>query len=473
MSVKIVELPGLAEHGDVTDWLEAGHTVEDLLKVVEAVDAAIPPAWATQSLDQIEFDRLAALPRVEYDRARKDAAQRLGIGLRTLDEEVEARRATNDPRQASGTALAFDEIGLWGETVDGGALLDDIVAALKKHVVFPTDHHALAVALWTVHGHLLSEAEHSPRLHITAPTKGCGKTVLLNTVASLVPRPLRVEHVTPAALFRVIEEHHPTLLIDEVDTFLKDNEDMRGLLNAGHQPDARVVRCVGDRQEVRTFSVFAATALAGIGEIPATIEDRSITIPLRRRAPSDEQVERLRRSRGHLSVTARRIARWAEDNRSRLVEDPQLPEDLGDRAQDNWRLMIAIADAMGEATGTAARNAARVLELERDQDDNDAGLMALADVHAVFERRGSERLSSQHVVDALVAMEDRPWAHWRRGNPVTQNSLARLLKPFGIKTKQVKAFNGKGYERSPVTDAFNRYCAPKPDEEMPDVDDPI
>lgn len=39
-SVKVLELPGLPEKGDVSDWLEAGGTAEELLALVEKV-----PAW--------------------------------------------------------------------------------------------------------------------------------------------------------------------------------------------------------------------------------------------------------------------------------------------------------------------------------------------------------------------------------------------------------------------------------------------
>lgn len=473
-SVRAVELPGLPVNGDVTLWLaDKAKAKEDLLAEVNKVDADAPPSWVQGSTDLVELVRLASLSLIEYDRKRKAAAKALGITVATLDAEVAAIRTADNPPEASGTALEFPDIEPHAEPVAGPALLEEIVAALKRHVTFPSDAHAVAVALWSIHAHLLAEAEHTPRLHITAPTKGCGKTVLLNTVAALVPRPLRVEHVTPAALFRVIEEHHPTLMIDEVDTFLKDNEDMRGLLNAGHQPDTRVVRCVGENQEVRGFSVFAATALAGIGEIPATIEDRSITVPLRRRMETDDPVERLRRNRDHLALVTGMIARWVADNRHNLSGDPELPDALGDRAQDNWRLLVAIADAMSPEVGERARAAALSIELEKDHDDSDAALMALADVHALFVAAPtSKTLSSQHLVDGLAELKERPWPRWSRGNPLTAHSLARLLKPFGVKSKQIKKLNGKGYERSPVEEAFRRYCTEK-EEERIEVNDPL
>src|SRR5438445_67619 len=82
----------------------------------------------------------------------------------------------------------------------------------------------------------------------------------------------------------------PTLLVDEADTIFgspkmaEKNEEMRGLLNAGHQRDRYVLRVVGNDHTPRKFYTFAMAAIAGIGDLPDTIMDRSIVIRMRRRA---------------------------------------------------------------------------------------------------------------------------------------------------------------------------------------------
>jgi putative DNA primase/helicase len=196
-------------------------------------------------------------------------------------------------------------------------LLHEVETAIRRHAVL-SEHQALAVGLWNFHAHAITFAEHSPRLHIASPAKRCGKTVLLSTVARMVPRGLWSESITTASMFRVIEMYHPTMLIDEVDTFLKDNEDMRALLNAGHGRNGQCIRTVGDDHEPRGFRVFGAVVIAGIGRIPDTVEDRSITINMRRKL-ADEYVERLREAdRKRLEDLGRQIARWVADNGSKL-----------------------------------------------------------------------------------------------------------------------------------------------------------
>lgn len=425
-----------------------------------------------------EIERLATLTPIQYDRERSAAAARLGIRVGTLDQYVERARASSDDAvTGQGSPLNFEAIDPWPEPVEGEQLVADLEKTIRNHVVL-SEYQALAVALWIFHVHALDVAEHSPRLHVASPAPRCGKTTLVNTIAALVPKPIHTENITTSALFRIIEKARPTLLLDEADIFLKDNEDMRGALNAGHSRSGQVIRTVGDDFEPRAFSVWGPVVVAGIGRIPATLEDRSITIGLRRRLPS-EKIERLRSNRtGHLEILRRRVARWLVDNRELLTDaDPLMPETLGDRAQDNWRPLVAIADAISAALGERVRAAAITLA-EEQVDDENAAIMALADVAAIFEVKKKDRLSSQDLVTELAAIEDRPWAEWRRGQPLSKTSLARLLKPFGIHPKQLRFHPKphptiKGYEAAPIREAEARYVDSETKLDHGDIDPPF
>lgn len=436
------------------------------------------PRQPVDSTVEEEIARLAALPAIQYDQQRIAAADHLGIRVGTLDQHVErARHGGFDDIPGQGTPLNLKVIDPWTEPVVGEQLIVDLAEAIGKHVVL-SEYQALAVALWIFHAHALEAAEHSPRLHVASPAPRCGKTTLLNTIAAMVPKPLHTENITTSALFRIIELAHPTLLIDEADIFLKDNEEMRSLLNAGHGRGGQAIRTVGDQFEPRAFKVWGPVVVAGIGRIPATLEDRSITIGLRRRL-SREKIERLRSNRtGHLEILGRRVARWVADNQDILLDaDPLMPETLGDRAQDNWRPLVAIADAISIVVGERVR-AAAVKLAEEEVDDENAAIMALADVATIFELKKKDRLSSQDLVSALVAIEDRPWAEWRRGQPLTKNSLARLLRPFGIHPKQIR-FQPKphptikGYEAAPIREAKARYVDSDVKLDLGDIDPPF
>jgi Protein of unknown function (DUF3631)/Bifunctional DNA primase/polymerase, N-terminal/Primase C terminal 2 (PriCT-2) len=428
----------------------------------------------------IEIVKLAALPTVQYDPLRKDAAKRLEMRVGTLDDLVERLRppTAGDGADKQGQEISFKATVPWPDAVDGAALVNDMIGAHRKHVIM-SEHGALAVALWEIHAHALDAAEHTPRLQIKSPTYRCGKTTLLRIISTIVPKPVSVESITMAALFRLIELCQPTILIDEAETVLKradgktDNEELRGILNSGHRRGGGVIRTVGDDFEPRLFHVFSPTVFCWLvrrGEqVAQTIADRSIVIELRRKL-RNEKTDRLRSNRvGHLSVLGRRAARWVADNIAALTDaDPVLPDSLHDRSMDNWRALIAIADAISKDLGEKARAAALAIDAEATTADDDTSLLALADVADVFAKREATSatvLSSEAVVQALVDLTDRPWRTWRKGvgngrEPINKHGLARLLKPFGARPKSFRTKTGdvvRGYEARTILDAKARF----------------
>jgi putative DNA primase/helicase len=406
-----------------------------------------------------EVTRLAALSPVQYEQQRKDAAEQLGMRATILDKLVKAERPDDDNKQ--GSAISFPEPEPWHVPINGAQLLDDIAAAVRNHVVM-SDAARDTAALWVVHTYLLDRFLVTPRLAITSPEKRCGKTTMLDVLSRLALKSLSAAHVTAAAMFRTIEACRPSLLIDEADTFLRDSDELRGIVNSGHRKGGSVLRTVGDDHEPRAFSTFAACAIALIGRLPETLHDRSVVVSLKRRLPS-ETIASFRPDRaGHLDVLARQAARWAQDCAERIADaDPDMPEGIFNREADNWRPLLAIADAAGDDWPERARNTLKAAHAADDDEDRLA--MLLADIKGEFATRKTDRLSSSTLVAALVEIEGRPWAEYRRGKPMTQNQLARVLKPIKVFSEDIwiDRKSLKGYLLARFDDAFARYLSPE------------
>ncbi len=192
--------------------------------------------------------------------------------------------------------------------INGAELLDTVHTFIKRFVAFPSPACIDIVTLWAAHAHMVEHFHTTPRLAMLSPEPESGKTRVLEILDLLTPRPMLVFSPSVAAIFRKLAQEQITLLFDEVDTIFtkrgKDdqNEDLRALLNAGYRRGASIPRCVGPRHDVQEFAVFAAVALAGIGDLPDTIMTRSIVIKMRRRA-AHEAVEqyrvRLHEQEGH------------------------------------------------------------------------------------------------------------------------------------------------------------------------------
>lgn len=403
-------------------------------------------------------ERLSKLSAIDYDRAREAEAQALGVRVTTLDKEVEKLR----PKavggvDGQGAAPLFAEVDPWPHPVNGAKLLEDLAAAFLRYVFMPLTASTI-LALWVIHTFCYDLRRCTPILGLTSPQKRCGKTTLMSLLLSVSNRPLAASNISPSCVFRSIDLWHPTLLIDEADSFLRDNEELRGILNSGHTRDlAYVVRNTGDEHEPRQFSTWAPKALALIGKLPPTLHDRAIVVELARKTPG-ELVERLAGFDG--ADLRRRCLRWAKDNAETVrAADPCIPPGTHDRAADNWAPLLAIADAAGGDWPARARQA---LAAQPDELDDSVAVMLLADIRQFFEDSGEDRALTANLVDYLTGIEERPWSDWRRGKPLTANQLARLLAPFKIKPAVIRvgAHTPRGYTLDAFEDAFTRYLTP-------------
>ncbi|GHT94705.1 hypothetical protein AGMMS49545_16420 [Betaproteobacteria bacterium] len=311
---------------------------------------------------------LASLSGVEYDRIREKEAKALNIRVGTLDKEVAKHRH----EQSSAAGINFAEVELWNAPVRPDELLSDIAVTIKRFIICQ-DETANAAALWVAMTWFMDVVQIAPLAVITAPEKRCGKSQLLTLLGKLVYRPLASSNISPAAVFRAIDAWEPTLLVDEADAFMKDNEDMRNLLNGGHTRDqAYVIRVVGEDFTPTRFNIWGAKAISGIGSLADTLMDRAIILELRRKMPH-ENVERIRYAEpGLFDELASKLARFARDNKEAIRRArPYLPHALNDRAQDNWEPLFSIADVAGDEWAALARHAA--LTLSNSGEDSTSG----------------------------------------------------------------------------------------------------
>lgn len=412
----------------------------------------------SKSKDEATIEELAQLPPINYEQQREAKAKEMNFRVSVLDKLVQEAR----PKEVNNEAPnPFDAVEPWADPVSGADLLNELTAAIGRFCVLP-EHTNVLMAIWALHAWAHDAADISPILAFISPEKRCGKSTALSVMSALTPKAMHNVNVSTAVLFRVVEKFQPTVMIDEADTYLADNDELRGILNGGHnRMSAYVWRSVGDDHEPTQFKVWAPKCIAMIGKLPDTLEDRSLVVPLRRKQKG-ETVERFRADRlAEFLPLRRRCQRWADDTVSRLKEmDAAVPDALNDRAQDNARAVCAIADAAGGHWPQTIRTALVGLAASVDEEPQSAGGLLLRDVAEVLESRKSDKLGSASLCEALCALEDAPWAEWRRGSPITPRGIARLLKPYGIAPQKDKA--GRFYRPKDFTDALDRYVSNDP-----------
>jgi hypothetical protein len=408
--VRLVELPKLPDKGDVFDWLEQGHDRAELQQLV--LDA---PAW---------------------DAVATQVAT--GGAVTTQNDTVE----------------------------EGAALLDDVAAFIGRYVACSAAGRD-AGALWIAHTHAFEAAETSPRFAPLSAEPQSGKTRYLEVLKLLVRAPLFAVNISEAALFRVIEARRPTVLHDEIDAVFgpkaRDREDLRAMLNAGYERGATVERCVGEGSKltVKSFPVFAPVAMAGIGKLPETVALRSIVVRMKRRAPN-EPVAKLRRRQvaPEADMLRSRLEAWAAAHLAVLADaEPDMPDELDDRAADIWEPLVAIADAAGGDWPARARDAAKALFGARRDDEATIGVRLLADARDVF--GDTQGFASGDLAGRLAAIEGAPWSDWT-DKGFTPHALAKLLRRYDIRPDLhwLDSVKIRGYRRADFEDAWARYLTP-------------
>jgi hypothetical protein len=331
-------------------------------------------------------------------------------------------------------------------------------------------HEYLAAALWVLHTHVFKQFLVSPRLALTSPVRDCGKTTLLSLLEVLSARAQRMDGVTAAVIYRMVDQTHGTLLVDEADNLgLTANGPLRAVLNSGHRKGGAITRVI--RDQPKRFSTFAPMAIAAIGSLPLPIMARSIVIHMERsegaRVLRQLNAGELDDTNSALNAIYRQVFHWAKS--ITLDPNPEMPTELRNRPADNWRPLFSIADSFGPAWGAAAREAATTFR--RGYHDEDAGVTLLADIRTVFDATRADRMTSGQLVGFLCDMDDAGWCEWRglrddqQPRRLSQAQLAQILRPFGIRPRSVwpprrqdRSKSAKGYLRSQFERAWRQYC---------------
>lgn len=348
---------------------------------------------------------------------------------------------------------------------DGAILLDEIESFLSRFVAYPSEHARIAHVLWIAHTHRMEAWESTPRIAFLSPEPGSGKSRALEVTELLVPRPVHAVNTTPAYLFRKVadEAGTPTVLYDEIDTVFgpraKDNEEIRGLLNAGHRKGAVAGRCVvrGNIVDTEELAAYCAVALAGLDDLPDTLMSRSVVVRMRRRAP-DEFVEPFRHRLHAPEGVALRDALGEWSASSPAGDWPVMPNGVEDRDADVWEALLSVADTAGGEWPERARCAAVTLVTAAKSAPPSIGVRLLEDLRKVFSDSDEDHLFTEDILDALIAMELAPWADIR-GKSLDARSLARRLAKYEVKPRTVRVGDrtSKGYARADLADVWSRY----------------
>ncbi len=352
------------------------------------------------------------------------------------------------------------------QPVDGAQVAEKIGTFFRQFFVLAESYFVI-LAIWVLHTHVFEAFDYTPYLSITSPTKRCAKSNLCAALGVLVARPWKTQSVSVAALARKIEKEQCSMLLDEADQAFKGPAEytsaLQGVLNSGFEQGGTYSRCVGEgtSMESKDFSTFCPKVIAGIKRLPDTVTDRSI--PLRIQRKGKEQVDRFRsrKYKPEGAVIKKQAEIWAAGVRAEIgFHQPQVIEELNDRAWDVCEPLMAIAERIGQGWNERLRVALLAVFGSESAEDDDIGVQLLRDTRDVMISAGdADKIFSTELVSRLKAIETSPWADWNGGKGLSQNALAQKLKNFDIRPRKVRIGEQslQGYHWESFKEAWERY----------------
>jgi hypothetical protein len=192
-----------------------------------------------------------------------------------------------------------------------------------------------------------------------------------------------------------------------------------------------------------------------------TIIDRSIVITLVRKLPTQRVDALAIDAKEKMLDTRRRMVRWTADNLAAVKFDIEGTPMMGnDRARQNWAVVAAFAQAMGPQAHAALLKAAVELSDTAGIEEN-VEIDLLNDIRDLTLAKKEVHIQSAVLVKELLKLKERPWGEVNRGRELTENKLARMLKPFKIAPEKFRdgIVTHRGYSVPALMAVFDRYLA--------------
>ena len=220
-------------------------------------------AWLNKEIELTRdevFEYLALLDPEEYEFGgwRSKCAARLGTKkIKEMDHAVYKRRPKAG-KSSKASNVIVEETEAWDQEIDGARLMSEVVKFFERFVVFKNPTDSKVISLWNAGTHCYQLFHVFPRVGVFAAKHDCGKSTLLDVCKGTARRVVESDSITASSAFHLVQENHPTLVLDELHSFLKNNPELFGILKSGHKQGGHATRMekIDDRQVVMQYDTF-------------------------------------------------------------------------------------------------------------------------------------------------------------------------------------------------------------------------
>ena len=114
-----------------------------------------------------------------------------------------------------------------------------------------------------------------------------------------------------------------------------------------------------------------------------------------------------------------------------------------------------------QSLNTLSAYATSLEERDKRQESQSWGVQLLIACREIFEsEKDTSFMPTTTLIGNLASHTEEPWHRWNRGEGMNPEALARLLRPYKIRSSHNKDKTQRGYYVSDFSDAFERYLLP-------------
>jgi len=314
--IKWLELPGLEEKEDISDWIEKGNTKEKLLQLIEGAPKFVPEKYdkkrrTGKTSDSILKDRTKSIvPDLIHLVGEDDKTKYLFCkgGQWHIEEYIVKDNRRYSPKQNLPIKILNPNILKRSFDLDISRLATEIDAFIKSYLEMPFDSDYLILSMWVFHTYIIEKFNTTPILYFYG-VKETGKSRAGEVLSELAFRAQRLTSLTEATLFRSVELFKPALIIDEIKLLGKGgNQGLADLIKTTYKRGLKVSRINLNKygeDQIEYYDTFTPLVICTTESIPDIIESRCILFIMQKN--SNPQIER------------KIDMKWANDLRERLT----------------------------------------------------------------------------------------------------------------------------------------------------------
>jgi hypothetical protein len=436
---KLLNLPGLGEKEDISDWIKKGGTKEKLLQLIkQAPDFTLNECdkGTGKPINPKLKDRMKTIvPNLIHLVCDQGKTKYLFCknSQWVIEEYFIEEEIRYFPKQNLPIKLLKPSILKRSLDLDMIQLITEIDFFIKSYLEMPLDSDYLILTLWVFHTYLIEKFNTTPILYFYG-VKETGKSRAGEVLSELAFWGQRLTSITEATLFRSVEMFKPTLIIDEIRLWGPGgNQGLADLMKTTYKRGLKVSRVnlnKSGEDQIEYYDTFTPLVICTTESIPDIIESRCIIFTMQKN--SDPQKEEMINEE------------WANDLRERLTifrtnhTNKELPETQSIARRRLNEIMLPLYQTLLLIDPAREQDFITMVKRMQKNKENEEGMSLEAEIVKAIDDEYQENQNKQFLTQSITKRLNNDRSENER---ISDRTVSSRIKRLGF--NKIRFKNGR------------------------------